>query len=495
MTQRRIPISIVVTLTLAAIFAGQPALAAPPADHAAPASVASARPVFDASDATTTLTQNQLWLALANYGSIGNVFIDRTASLEYPGGAGFEHLTIAGIWIGARTRDGSGAFTGVSTAAEDAFLGVPTSSRTEFTASAADFIRRSAQPASPFYSPVAVSDLDVIAGYADTPVRNGSTPASRPLNVAVRQSAYAWSLPALQDVVFLHYVIVAQGDTLHDVWVGQFAEMASGFKTGYVNWPPDSDDPSGLGAWFSKKLVIWDAAARTLREHYCRALPAPDACFFEVAPPWIGLQLLTPPRLGQSLTVAAWAWSPGAPPHNTDPGRYALMSAETVADFTSAPLAPVTGDPVEVLALGPFPTIAPGDSIAVDFAFVGGADESALHDHAANAQIVRDAGFNPSVLAVPPRAGASGLRIHGLRPNPASGSATRLAFELPVAGDVTLEIIDVAGRVVLEREWSGLGPGAHAPTLGMTSSLAPGVYLVRLSQAGRVATGRVVMLR
>src|SRR6185503_8658147 len=57
---------------------------------------------------------------------------------------------------------------------------------------------------------------------------------------------------------------------------------------------------------------------------------------------------------------------------------------------------PFTGDAVELLSLGPFATIAPGDSITVDFALVGGAQVADIQQNATRAQQVRDANFDAS---------------------------------------------------------------------------------------------------
>jgi len=54
-------------------------------------------------------------------------------------------------------------------------------------------------------------------------------------------------------------------------------------------------------------------------------------------------------------------------------------------------------------------------------------------------------------------------------------------------------VIDVRGRRVRRTDVGTLGPGVHATTL--TSGLPVGVYLVRLSQAGRTITRKVTVLR
>lgn len=88
---------------------------------------------------------------------------------------------------------------------------------------------------------------------------------------------------------------------------------------------------------------------------------------------------------------------------------------------------------------------------------------------------------------------AATLRLHGVRPNPVTGDS-KVAFEL--AGDALarLELLDVAGRRVLVRPLDGLQPGAHVVALNPGRvPIRAGLYFLRLSQAGRVITRRVVV--
>ena len=66
---------------------------------------------------------NLVGMTVTNYGFLGNNFISRSPSLEYPLGAGYEHLVRGGLWIGALAQDELGGFTGVSTGALDGSQG------------------------------------------------------------------------------------------------------------------------------------------------------------------------------------------------------------------------------------------------------------------------------------------------------------------------------------------------------------------------------------
>lgn len=82
------------------------------------------------------------------------------------------------------------------------------------------------------------------------------------------------------------------------------------------------------------------------------------------------------------------------------------------------------------------------------------------------------------------------LGIEAARPNPSTGRLA-LAFSLASAAPARLEMIDIAGRRVLARDLAGLGAGGHV--LPLAARLAPGVYTVRLVQAGAAVTTRVVV--
>jgi hypothetical protein len=345
---------------------------------------------------TTVANRNLVGATLTNYGVIGNNFLSRSPSLEYPLGFGYEHLVHGGLWFGAHAVDDVGAFTGVTTGYVDATTGSSTPGATEYTPAGLDIARRSRIPFDPFYSPLAVSDQDYLCAFSDRPARlaQGNVETNRPLNILVRQSVFSWGSPAFQDFLVLRFVVINLGALLTDAWAGLYTELASGPKNSYSCWPPVSGC-STIGGWFNKKWLQYDPAPRLLREHYCAAQPVPAGCVLTRVPEWMGVQLLTPPGAGQHVTLAAWNFAPGSFQRDEDVERYAIMSAGTIQDLTQPDLMPQTGDPVELLALGPFASIASGDSVTIDFALVGGAEIADIQAHAVMAQSLHDAGFSP----------------------------------------------------------------------------------------------------
>ena len=84
------------------------------------------------------------------------------------------------------------------------------------------------------------------------------------------------------------------------------------------------------------------------------------------------------------------------------------------------------------------------------------------------------------------------LRV--VRPNP-TREELRVSFGLPDARAARIEVFDVSGRRVAAREVGSYGPGFHTITMDARRELPSGVYLVRLTQAGKKLTTRAVVVR
>ena len=84
--------------------------------------------------------------------------------------------------------------------------------------------------------------------------------------------------------------------------------------------------------------------------------------------------------------------------------------------------------------------------------------------------------------------------LAGLRPHPGLGDLT-VTFSLTDASPAWLEVLDIAGRAIAAREVGQLGRGNHVLSLAAGRTLAPGVYLLRLTRAGQSVTTRAVIAR
>lgn len=87
------------------------------------------------------------------------------------------------------------------------------------------------------------------------------------------------------------------------------------------------------------------------------------------------------------------------------------------------------------------------------------------------------------------------LVLRAVGPNPTRGGALTVCFTLPSGTAASLELLDVAGRRIAAREVGSLGAGQHTLDLGEGQHLAPGLYLVRLTQGANTRVKRVVVLK
>lgn len=345
---------------------------------------------------------NRLGLTLSNYGFIGTNLTSRSASFEYPLGSGHQHLTRGGPWIGALSLDDNGVFTGVSTAAIDGFAGSASAGATEFTPAMGTIARRSTLPSSRYFSDGAVSELDFISRYSDRPAKRAddSNEDHRPLGVIVTQYNFGWSFSNYAHFSIFHYVIKNDGPPLRNVWLGMYDELASG-NLNLANQLP----PSG---WFNKKETGWVDSLNMITERFCQTnVNFPVNCRYDICPEIAAVKLLgvKPGNIrdtsDKKVTFAIWNWAPGNPDRDEDTEKFAEMSSGTRTSLTPLPpeYQPVSGDPVTLLAVGPFPQINTGDSVTVDFAYLGALTHEVLHKRAAIAQKAYDLDY---LVPVPP---------------------------------------------------------------------------------------------
>ncbi len=86
------------------------------------------------------------------------------------------------------------------------------------------------------------------------------------------------------------------------------------------------------------------------------------------------------------------------------------------------------------------------------------------------------------------------LAFLGTRPNPGDGRLL-VAFSLATREPAMIEVLDVAGRRLLVRDLTGLGPGSHALALDERPRFPAGIYLVRITQGARRVSGKAAIVR
>jgi hypothetical protein len=103
----------------------------------------------------------------------------------------------------------------------------------------------------------------------------------------------------------------------------------------------------------------------------------------------------------KKITLQVWNFAPGNADRDEDTELYALMSAGTKPSLDPLPpeFTPPAGDPVEMIAVGPFAQVNPGDTIQVDFVYFGGNNDAELDKRAHTAQRAYDLDY---LVPVPP---------------------------------------------------------------------------------------------
>jgi hypothetical protein len=96
-----------------------------------------------------------------------------------------------------------------------------------------------------------------------------------------------------------------------------------------------------------------------------------------------------------------------------------------------------------------------------------------------------------AVAAVPPGSETGPrLAFRSITPNP-TAAGVEIAYSLPEATPVRLELVDLSGRLILGRDLGSPGPGFHVANLPSQTVPAPGIYWLRLSQSGRSVSSKV----
>ena len=157
---------------------------------------------------------------------------------------------------------------------------------------------------------------------------------------------------------------------------------------------------------------------------------------------------------------------------------------------TFEPMFPSTNDPKNgtVTITGQSPVrIAPGSSITVYYAYALGVDESTMLSNIATAKLKYD-GLVTSVNKL--QASAIGLRNY---PNPVK-SATKITYQLPKEGFVSIKVYDALGRETLTLVNARQSSGAHTIDFN-AEGLTRGVYSYKLIYNEQVTTSKMMVVK
>ncbi|HXF48288.1 MAG TPA: hypothetical protein VNL73_02535, partial [Verrucomicrobiae bacterium] len=193
----------------------------------------------------------RFWLTVSNYGILGNrkdvllrdcLTDGFTSSAEFPGGTNIEYLFQGALWVGGIVGDDT-----LTSLGNDGWVNIREFFPDEGVKGS--IVKRSARNTSPFYSPDAISDLDLIAEYYDTLrdpqlVRIVDPETGEPnksLELKIEQRSYSWAADWGQDWVLLDYTITNMGvEPIRKAYVGLFMDPDVGKTTdGKVTYDDD----------------------------------------------------------------------------------------------------------------------------------------------------------------------------------------------------------------------------------------------------------------
>ena len=482
-------------------------------------------------DPTQRIDVNTISMVVKNTGSFAYDTQNGAAGLEFPKGSGHTVVFAAGLWLAAVVNGSvrvsvaeytddfkpgaapggvpensanpalkvyklnrlySNGTGGIDSAARDAAL--------------ADYLAGAVPRGAPPVIVLADGSLSITGDqmlwsvyndFLKGPAHNGAS-SRLPLGVEVQQTAWAYdhSVP-LDNVVFMKFRIINRGLLmLSDMYAAAWSDPDLG---GFADDLVGCVSTQGLG--------------------YCyNATNADDQ--YGSTPPALGFDMLQGPfslALGTRLAPSAFIGEVnGDGPADSLETFHQLEGLDKngapILDPLSNPTKYMfTGDPVTgvgwldsspsdrrmVLSAGPF-TMGPThvQEIVLAIIVARGADRLSsivqLRDLDELVQTAFDTG-TLDILRVP-GAHASPLSFAPPWPNPARGPIS-LAMSLAAEGEVSLAVVDITGRRVLQRSLGQLAPGPHIVALDpLRDRLAAGLYFVQLTQGGATVSRRFALL-
>ena len=287
--------------------------------------------------------------------------------------------------------------------------------------------------------PGVVSDFDAVSTFKD----NGGT-SSLPMNLIVRQNAYAWIQAPDNKYIMMQYYIKNNSTTTYtDLFAGIFADWDI---PAYANNKASIDLSRRLG-------YIWSTDSAGI---------------------WAGIQVLSNTAGFQSQAIDNLTGGAGG----LDISAGFINAQKYTALSTSrndAGLGTSTGnDCIHVVSTGGI-NLAPGDSVEVAFALIAGENLQMLQESADAAQIR----YNnlPTGLLQLIQSGPTGLK--SIYPNPAQSGIT-VSFTVSANSSTVISVFSLKGELVQTLVNESLLSGTYSLTSDI-SALASGNYLIRMT--------------
>ena len=475
-------------------------------------------------DSGTRIDINQISMVVKNTGSFAFDTQTGSAGLEFPKGSGRTAVFAGGLWVGALVggeprvsvaeysddyRPGM-AVGGVAEAPGAPALKVYKLDRvypdaTSRDAALADYTLGAVPRGAPPVTVLGDGTLSIAGDQMLWSVFNdlgkgsahNGAGSALPLGLEVQQTTWAYNRPGvLGNTLFMRYRLINRSaSTLSQTRVSLWSDPDLG---GFVDDLVGCDTTRSLGFCYN--------ATNTDQQ-------------YGAAPPAVGFDLLQGPSgAGVGLTMRSFnRYVNGTDPQDSI-ATYNLMqglnsdgSPQVDPISTLGTPYAVPGDPVlnqgwldsspsdrrMMLTSRPF-TLAPGATNELVCAIIVAQGSDRLDSVTllkAQDQVVQTA-FDANTIGLldAPNSAAASLTLAAPWPNPARGAFT-VTYSLPATGSATLELIDVAGRLVLARALDARRAGSHTVTLDAPRErLAAGVYFVRLAHARGQLTRRVVLM-
>jgi hypothetical protein len=346
-------------------------------------------------------------MTVTNYGSCMPLYNDQPWGLllNYPPGSTQDLTQEEGFWLGAIVNGDTLVSTGCNYDGASGlgylyeFFPRFNKNDTIYTKSVYEEIPEDAREnlffeedgsLSPYYKPK--SEQDYISEYWDDKIVYGVNQAPSileyhiPLHAHVIQRTFAWSFFLYDKVIFYEYFIINEGEDIwHDVWFAYYNDAHMGRSRNYNRMVDD--------------YVQFDDERKTLI--FADMVGGPDGTTINDA--LTGCRFVkTPKDLNDATlkyTFAHWV-------NNDDPigdnNVYRLMSSgERMPDMSPDLQA---GQSVRgLLAVGPFESVNPGDTIHFVYAFSVGDGKQDLLKNVDAAKNLADAGFHVPVSPSPPK--------------------------------------------------------------------------------------------
>lgn len=366
-------------------------------------------------DVTNNHDVGQLHIHVNNWGMFGsypssNWPISSAPSAEWPAGSGINHLYGAGLWVGAKKNGiphvSTSVFQREFRPTEDpadllyeTYEGAPGGNRIPFPDADddgdgiidEDFLDARDNDGDGLIDEdfAAVSPQMFSCWFTDDqPLASESYPEHEPLHILVRQESYQWDDERFDDFVGIRFIITNTGSALlEDVYLGFHADGDIGPRDGTA--PYWLDDAAG--SWRGVRCT--DLGPVYLNMGYMFDADGDGG----TTPGYIGAMLLghTTDPLGleapRHVELNAFRTFSGPQPYENggDPTndfqRYEVLAQQRFDRNTCAP-----SDYRILISAGPFPELAPGETVVVYFALVAGEGISGLLENAASAQRLFD---------------------------------------------------------------------------------------------------------